>query len=83
MRVTAEEFHDRYEALAEVAAREPVVITSGGADKLVVISAREWSRLQHGDRRVGTTSELSEEWLRAIETARVPAEFDHLDEDLV
>lgn len=82
MRVTAEEFRDGYEALSARAAHEPVVITNAGTDALVVISAREWTRLRHGDRRVGAAGELTEDWRRAIETASVPAEFDHLNEDM-
>lgn len=81
MRVTAEEFRDGYEALSARAAHEPVVITSAGTDALVVISAREWTRLRHGDRRVGSASELTEEWRHAIGSASVPAEFNHLNDD--
>ncbi len=81
-RVTASQFQQAFGMLSDKARREPVVITKHGRDSLVVMSAEEWERLKRRDRRVGLTSELPEEWVEAVRNASVPAEFDHLDDEL-
>jgi prevent-host-death family protein len=81
-RVTASEFQQSVGALCDKARREPVIITKHGRDSLVVMSAEEWERLKRRDRRVGLTTELSEEWVEAAREARVPDEFASLDAEL-
>jgi prevent-host-death family protein len=79
-RVSASEFQQSFGTLSDKARREPVVITKHGRDSLVIMAAEEWERLKRRDRRVGLTSELSEEWIEAVREAKVPDEFSHLDE---
>lgn len=74
-RATASEFQQAFGALSDRARHEPVVITKHGRDSLVVISAEEWERLKRRDRRVGLTTELSDEWIEAVRGAKVPDEF--------
>jgi prevent-host-death family protein len=81
-RVTANEFQQAFGALSDEARHEPVVITKHGRDALVVMSAEEWERLKRRDRRVGLTTELPEEWIEAVRSAKVPDEFAHLDAEL-
>jgi prevent-host-death family protein len=81
-RVTASEFQQAFGALSDKARHDPVVITKHGRDSLVVMAAEEWERLRRRDRRVGLTTELSEEWADAIRQAKVPDEFAHLDAEL-
>lgn len=81
-RVSASEFQQAFGALSDKARHEPVVITKHGRDSLVVMSAEEWERLKRRDRRVGLTTELSEEWVEAVRRAKVPEEFAHLDAEL-
>jgi prevent-host-death family protein len=81
-RVTASEFQQAFGALSDKARHEPVIITKHGRDSLVVMSAEEWERLKRRDRRVGLTSELPEEWVEAVRSAKVPDEFAHLDAEL-
>jgi prevent-host-death family protein len=81
-RVTASEFQQAFGALSDKARQEPVVITKHGRDSLVVMSAEEWERLKRRDRRVGLTTELSDEWGEAVRRARVPDDFAHLDTEL-
>jgi len=80
--ITASEFQQAFGAFSERAQREPDVITKHGRPSLVVMSAQEWERLKRRDRRVGATSELPDEWLSAVEDARVPEEFASLDGEL-
>jgi len=44
--------------------------------------AEEWERLKRRDRRVGLATELPEEWIEAVRSAKVPDEFAHLDSEL-
>jgi prevent-host-death family protein len=81
-KVSASEFQQAFGALSDKARHEPVVITKHGRDSLVVMSAEEWARLKRRDRQVGLTSELPEEWIEAVRTARVPEEYAHLDAEL-
>ena len=81
-RVTSSEFQQAFGALSDKARHEPVVITKHGRDSLVVMAAEEWERLKRRDRRVGLTTELSEEWVEAVRSAKVPDEYAELDDDL-
>lgn len=81
-RVTSSEFQQAFGALSDKARREPVVITKHGRNSLVVMAAEEWERLKRRDRRVGLTTELSEEWAEAVRSAKVPDEYADLDADL-
>lgn len=82
MKVTTADFIKHYGTLADRALSEPVTITKNGRDRLVVISADEYSRLQRRDRRVIAAGELTEEEIALIVKAEVPAEYAHLDEEL-
>jgi hypothetical protein len=46
------------------------------------MSAEEWERRKRRDRRVGLTTEFSEERIEAVRSAKVPDEFAHLDAEL-
>jgi prevent-host-death family protein len=81
-KVTASEFQQAFGMLSDKARHEPVVITKHGRDSLVVMAAEEWARLKRRDRRVGLTTELPEEWVDAVRSAKVPEEFASLDADL-
>jgi PHD/YefM family antitoxin component YafN of YafNO toxin-antitoxin module len=82
MRVTTAEFIKNYGTLADRAFTEPVTITKNGRDRLVVMSADEYTRLVRRDRRAVRPEDLSEEVLAAIAAAEVPAEFAYLDAEL-
>jgi PHD/YefM family antitoxin component YafN of YafNO toxin-antitoxin module len=82
MRVSTAEFIKNYGALADRALAEPVMITKHGQDRLVVISAAEYSRLKQRDRRVLRAENWTDAELAMIEAAEVPAEYEHLDAEL-
>jgi prevent-host-death family protein len=82
IRMTEAELPGGLGALAEKARHEPVTITKDGRDDLVLLSAEEYARLKRRDRRVGPTEDLSEEWIEAVRSAKVPDEFAALDAEL-
>lgn len=64
----------------DVALKEPVVITSNGRERLVLLSAEEYRRLRRRDRRVLGLEDFSVEEILAIARSEAPAEtaqFDH------
>jgi prevent-host-death family protein len=73
-RVTASEFQNAFGQLSDKARAGAVVITKHGRDSLVMIPVEEWERLKRRDRQVGLTADLSDEWLEAIRSARLPSE---------
>ena len=81
-RVTSEEFQSDFGNLSDEARRQPVIVTQGGEDALVVVSVEEWARLSQRDRRVGAAEDLPDEWLEAVLEAEVPAEYAYLDAEL-
>ncbi|HEY2356075.1 MAG TPA: type II toxin-antitoxin system Phd/YefM family antitoxin [Phenylobacterium sp.] len=81
-RVTASEFQNAFGQLSDKARHEPVVITKHGRDSLVVMPIEEWERLKRRDRKAGLSADLPDEWVDAIGSAEVPAEFAHLDAEL-
>jgi prevent-host-death family protein len=66
--------------LREAAIRGAVTITNHGRDRLVLLSADEYRRLEKCDREVLHVAELSDQDIEAIRTAEIPTEtaaFDH------
>jgi PHD/YefM family antitoxin component YafN of YafNO toxin-antitoxin module len=61
MRVSTAEFIKNYGTLADKALMEPVTITKNGRDRLVMVSAEEFERLQRRDRRVVRIEDWTEE----------------------
>jgi len=82
MRVTTADFIKRYGTLADRALSEPVTITKNGRDRLVLLSADEYSRLKRRDRRAIAAEELTDAELELIAAAEVPGEHAHLDAEL-
>ena len=80
--VTSAEFQRKLGLYQDKALAEPVTITKNGRDRLVLLSVEEYQRLKRRDRRVGLTSEFSEEWIEAVSKAVVPEEYGHLDAEL-
>lgn len=82
MRVTTTEFIEKCGTLTDTALSEPVILTSDGHDRLVLLSAAEYERLLRRDRRVIRAGDLTEEEIALIAQAEVPAEYAYLDEEL-
>jgi prevent-host-death family protein len=82
MRVSSAEFLKKYGELTDKALSEPLTITRNGRDRLVLLSAEEYSRLKRRYRRVLSLDEFTDEDIAAIERSEPPAEQAHLDEEL-
>lgn len=82
-RVSARQFH---RSIGEISKRaregEPVIITNQGGDDLVLLSAREYERLQRGDRRVHLTAEFPDDLLELVERAEMDKRHNPLDAEL-
>ncbi len=64
------------------ALREPVVLTSHGRERIVLLSAEEYRRLRHLDRQAVRAQDLGAGELATIAAARVPDRFRGLDQEL-
>lgn len=82
MKVSTAEFIKNYGTLADRALTEPVTITKNGRDRLVIISADEYSRLKRRDRRVVRLEDFSEEEITHIAKSEMSNEHAHLDDEL-
>ena len=51
IRIGENDFLRAFDAMSELARKDPVAITKQGRDRLVVMSAEEYMRLKHGARR--------------------------------
>lgn len=78
--VSSADFLKSYGRITEVALREPVSITSHGRERLVLLSAEEYSRLKQNDRAALYPWEMDDAALIALAAAEPPTEaaaFDH------
>lgn len=82
MKISTAEFIQNYGAMADRASTEPITITEAGRDRLVVISAEEYSRLKRRDRRVVRLEDFTDEELALIARSEVPPGHENLDEEL-
>lgn len=81
-KITSAEFQRNVGRYQDKALSEPVTITKNGRERLVLLSVEEYQRLKQRDRRVFSIDEVTDEQLAAIEAARVPEEYDYLNEEL-
>jgi PHD/YefM family antitoxin component YafN of YafNO toxin-antitoxin module len=80
--VTAAEFHRNIGTYQDMALTKAVNITKNGRSRTVLISAEEYARLKHRDRRVIETGELSERHVAALRDAKLPEQYADLDREL-
>ena len=80
--VPATEFAKHFGRYKEIAQREPVAITSHGRKTGYFVAEHEYAeyqRLKAMSRRALHVSELSEETMTSLKTARMDPAHDHLD----
>jgi prevent-host-death family protein len=82
MKVSSADFIKNYGTLADKALQEPVTITKNGRDRLVVMSAHEYSRLKRRDRRVVRLTDFTEEEMALIDATEPAAGDAELDAEL-
>ena len=80
---TSAEFQRKIGYFQDKALVEPVMVTRNGRERVVLMSADEFKRLKRRDREVLRAEDFSEADLAAIASAEVPAEYAHLDAELV
>jgi len=73
-KVTAARFQKEFGHFRSLAHREAVTVTSHGRDDVVLLSAAEYERLRHLERRTMHVSELSDEELSDLAGVEIPAE---------
>lgn len=81
-KITSAEFQRNLGRYQDEALAEPVTITKNGRERLVLLSVQEYQRLKRRDRRVFRIEDIADEQFAAVEAARVPDEYKHLDEEL-
>ncbi len=78
--VTVSDLQRQIGKIQDLALKEPISITRNGREKYVFLSSEEYHRLKRRDREILGVEELSEEDIREIAAAQVPAEYAYLDE---
>ena len=78
--VTISDLQRQIGEIQDLALKEPVSITRNGREKYVFLSSEEYHRLKRRDREVLGVEELSEQDIRDIAAAQVPAAYAYLDE---
>lgn len=82
VRVTSAELQKNFGTYQDRALVEPVTVSRHGRDSVVLISAAEYERLKSRDRQALALEELGDADIAAIEHARVPGRYRHLDKEL-
>lgn len=82
MRVAVSDVGSRLAEIARTAAAEPVTLTEGGQDRLVVLSIEEFRRLKRRDREVLRPHEFSDADLEAIRAIKPDPAYAYLDKEL-
>lgn len=80
--VTSANLQRHLGAYTERALVEPVMITRNGRERIVMISAEEFRRLQSLDRVSLHVSDLSAEEVDGIASAEMPREYEYLNDEL-
>lgn len=79
-RVTSREFQRNFGRFQDEALKAPLSITQNGRERLVILSAEEYTRLKRRDRQAIAVENLSDVDIEAILRAEPPAEaaqYDH------
>jgi prevent-host-death family protein len=80
-KISSAEFQRNLGLYQDKALSEPVTITKNGRERLVLMSSEEYQRLRRRDVKVGLTADLPDEWIKAVEEARIPEEYATTDGD--
>ena len=80
IRISSTEFGKEVDRYQDAALRQPVVVTSNGCDRTVLISAEEYRRLKQRDRHVFATAEAPDAVIEAVRNAAMDPRHGHLDD---
>ena len=81
-RVTSREFQRNFGRFQDEALKAPLSITRNGRERLVILSAEEYTRLKRRDRQAIAVENLSDADIEAILRAEPPAEAAQFDHEL-
>ena len=73
--VTSAEVQKDFEAFHDRALIEPVQVSRGGKDSVVIVSAEQFRALRQTWRRVIAVEDLTDAEIALIEKAEIPAEY--------
>ena len=80
--ITSAEFQRNFGLYQDKAMLQPLAITRNGRERLVIVAADEYRRLQRRARESLMVGELSDADLEAIAQAQVAPRYQHLDAEL-
>lgn len=80
--VSAAEFQRHFGRYQDEALTQPVAITRNGRERLGMISADEYRKLQRRSREVVPVEHLTDEDVAQITNGRMDPRHDHLDAEL-
>lgn len=80
--VTSEELRQHFERCQDEALRQPITITLGGEERLVMISFEEYRRLKRRDRRALRAEDFTDAEIVAIANTEMDPRHRHLDDEL-
>jgi prevent-host-death family protein len=80
--VSATEFQKNFAKYQDAALMQPVTVTHGGRERIVILSAETYHHMQRYTREVLPVLALSDADLADIAAAEPPAENAHLDREL-
>jgi PHD/YefM family antitoxin component YafN of YafNO toxin-antitoxin module len=80
--MTLEEFRRKLDELLGEEYFPPIAVTRDGEPRMVAVPIAAWRSIRRGSRRVIGPGNWTEEDLKAIAEAKIPAGLEHLDEEL-
>jgi PHD/YefM family antitoxin component YafN of YafNO toxin-antitoxin module len=82
IKVSAAEFQRNVGRYQDMALEEPVVVTLDGRERTVMISIKEYRRLERLDRRAMRLEDFTDADIAAIEVARAPESAKEFDREV-
>ena len=82
IKVSVAEFQRNVGRYQDMALEEPVVVTLDGRERTVMISIKEYRRLERLDRRAMRLEDFTDADIAAIEVARAPESAKEFDREV-
>ena len=82
IKVSVAEFQRNVGRYQDMALEEPVVVTLDGRERTVMISIKEYRRLERLDRRAMRLEDFTDADIAAIEAARAPESAKEFDREV-
>ena len=79
-KMTPEQLKQKLDELLDEEYFPPVAVTRGGEPRIVVLPFVAYQSMRNAARRVVRTEDMTEEDIRAIESAKMPEGYEHLND---